>query len=172
MTQPGADWDRLGRYLAGELSPAEAGEVQRWLSENGDDARVLAALDGATRGLPASRPVDVELALGKVKARLARQATPWTKYVPWLAAAALVLAVGSQLMRDREAVRPTTPTVAYSTGVGARDSVVLADGSHVVLGPGTRIAVQGRDVELSGGEAFSASSTTTPGRSPCALAEP
>src|SRR5689334_4361584 len=95
MTQPGTDWDRLGRYVAGELSPAEAGEVQRWLVENKDDAKVLAALDAATRNLPASQSVDVEAALRRVKLRLAPKGRPWQQYAIWATAATIVITVAS-----------------------------------------------------------------------------
>src|SRR6185436_310937 len=90
MTQPGTAWDRLGRYVSGELSPAEAGAVQRWLVENSKDAKVLAALDAATKNLPASQPVDVEAALRKVKGRIA-PGTPWRQYASWAAAAVFIL---------------------------------------------------------------------------------
>jgi transmembrane sensor len=155
MTDKGADWDRLGRYVAGELSPAEAGEVQRWLSENAHDDKVLAALAQATANLPASKSVDVEGALLKVKARIAANAPApsWGRYLAWAAAAAIVVAVGSRFVRTSG---PAASTVnrEYSTGVGARDSIVLADGSRVILGPGTRIVAGDRDIELTAGEAF------------------
>ena len=150
MTQPGTDWDRLGRYVAGELSSAEAGEVQAWLADNAHDAKVLAALDAATRNLPASRPVDVEAALRQVKLRLAPR-TPWRQYATWAAAAVVVLAVGAVWRANTGggAVALATPST-YATGIGARDSVVLADGSRILIGPASRVTVSGRDVELAG----------------------
>lgn len=147
MTQPGADWDRLGRYVAGELSPAEAGEVERWLAENAEDAKMLAALNAGTRNLPASRPVDVEAALRQVKARLAPR-TPWRMYAALAAAAVIVAIVGSQVAGDRSG--DITSSTEYSTSVGQRDSVVLDDGSRVLLGPASRVTVSGREVLLTG----------------------
>jgi len=153
MTQPSADWDRLGRYVAGELSPAEAGEVQRWLAENGKDANVLAALDAATRNLPASKPVDVEAALRRVKGRLAPK-KPFLQYVAWAAAAAIVIAIGTwRYWPILDSIDATAPK-EFATGIGARDSITLDDGSRVILGPASRIVVNGRDVELTTGEAF------------------
>ncbi len=153
MTQPSADWDRLGRYMAGELSPAEAGEVQHWLAANAKDGRVLAALDEATRDLPAPKAVDVEAALRRVKGRLA-PAPAWRQYAMWAAAAAVVAAIGMQMARSSPTTVSSAAVAAYSTPVGARDSVVLADGSRVILGPASRIVVRDRDVELASGEAF------------------
>src|SRR5688572_6656434 len=62
------DWEKIGRFLAGESSPDEAAEVRRWMEDNKGDAQLLAALDGAARR--ASMPsVEVENALIRVKAR-------------------------------------------------------------------------------------------------------
>jgi transmembrane sensor len=156
MTTPGTDWDRLGRYMAGELSPAEAGEVQRWLSENANDATVLAALDAATRNMPSTKPVNVEAALRRVKARLAPRA-PWQRYAGWAAVAAaavVVIAVGVNALRGPAQPSSSATVVGYSTAVGTRDSITLADGSRVILGPASRIEVRDRDVVLTTGEAF------------------
>lgn len=151
MTQPGADWDRLGRYVAGELTTAEAEEVERWLAENAKDARVLAALDAATGNMPASRPVDVEAALRRVKARLEAKTT-WRRYAVWAAVAATVVLVAGTIWRAKAGTGVATPaaTASYSTSIGQRDSVVLADGSRILLGPASRVAVSGREVRLTG----------------------
>jgi len=151
MTQPGTDWDRLAKHVAGELTPAEAGEVQHWLAANAQDAKVLGALDAATRNLPASAPVDVDAALRRVKLRLAPK-TPWRQYATWAAAAAVLIAIGLAV-RTPSAGRAAAPR-EYATAVGARDSVLLTDGSRVILGPATRIVVNGRTVELTSGEAY------------------
>ncbi len=154
MTTPGADWDRLGRYLAGELSPAEAGEVRRWLAENAKDDAAFAALAAATTNLQASRVVDVEGALRRVKARIAvkESVAPWRQYAGWAAAAAVVLAIG--LWTTRSAPNTVIVEREFATSVGARDSITLDDGSRVILGPASRIVVRGRNVDLTTGEAF------------------
>ncbi|HEX7938427.1 MAG TPA: FecR domain-containing protein [Gemmatimonadaceae bacterium] len=153
MTHTGADWDRLGRYVSGELPPAEAGEVERWLADHASDAQALAALDAATRKVAATRPVDVERALRRVKVRLAPR-TPWRQYATWAAAAAVVLVAGTMWRRNASEVSPPVPAREFATNVGARDSVVLGDGSRVILGPATRIRVSGREVDLATGEAL------------------
>lgn len=95
----------------------------------------------------------------------------WSRRVSGLAAAAgLVIAAGFGAWRLSDAGSPTTPVgtgetaVAasgrvFNTAVGVRDSVVLADGSHVVLAPGSRLTVASdfatsRAVELEGAAFF------------------
>lgn len=98
MTQPTADWEKIGRYLAGESSPAEAAEVERWLAENPVEAKAQRALDGAVRKVSPAESGDVERALRAVKARpapgrkrsAARLAT-FVKRVEYLAAAAAII---------------------------------------------------------------------------------
>lgn len=158
MTGPSADWDKLGRYLAGESSPDEVAEVRRWLETHPSDARVIAALEAATKQVTPERIVDVEAALRLVKSRPA-SSTPtspsrfarYSMRVETIAAAAAILLVaGVLLFRRTETVRPPTAEVTFSTGIGQRDSVRLEDGSTVLLGPASRIVVRDRYVELSG----------------------
>jgi len=131
--------------------------------------------------------IDVEAALKRVavrrdeaaqsKPRLVPAATPerpsqrrlpaarsvtWTWRRPALAAAAIgVVALGALVWRSRT---PTAPSAVASaprqvmTGVGQRDSVRLADGSRVLLGPMSRLTVLAegatRTVELRGDAFF------------------
>jgi transmembrane sensor len=152
MTGPTLDWDKLGRYLAGEASPDEAAAMRRWLEEHPSDAQVVAALDTATKGLAPER-IDVEAALRRVKTR-ARARSLW-RYVSVAVAATVVLAVGVLVTRRNVERNAATVRHAYFTQVGGRDSVALADGSWVVLGPASRLVVRGRDVELTGQAYFS-----------------
>lgn len=151
MTGPTLDWDKLGRYLAGEASPDEAAAMRRWLEEHPSDARVVAALDTATKGLAPER-IDVEAALRRVKTR-ARARSLW-RYVSFAVAATVVLAAGLLVTR-RNVERAATVRHVYLTEVGGRDSVTLTDGSWVVLGPASRLVVRGRDVEVTGEAYFS-----------------
>lgn len=152
-TSPTPDWETLGRYLAGESSPDEAAAVRRWLDEHPSDARVIAALDAATKNLsPAGeggRDVDVEAALRRVKTRAKRTVRRW--YVGVAAAAAVAL-FALLLGRTRGDQTPTDAQ-AYATATGGRDTVFLGDGSHIIMAPSTRLVVTERDVELAG-EAF------------------
>lgn len=157
MTEPSADWDKLGRYLAGESSPGEAAEVRRWLETHPSDARVLAALDAATRQISAER-VDVEAALRRVKGRPvaaapkspARFARYSMRVEAIAAAAAILLVAGVFLFRRIDVARQPATLITYSTGIGQRDSIQLSDGTTVLLGPASRVAVRNRHVELTG----------------------
>jgi transmembrane sensor len=159
------NWERIGRYLAGEATPEEAAEVRRWLDEHRSDAELVAAVDRLTRAVRSGRTIDVEMALRTVKTR----PTPARPRIPvraqgrlrrWMtqaevlaAAAAIILVAGVAVFDDlRETLRGGAP-VTYSTTVGQRDSVRLEDGSLVLLGPASRVAVRGREVDLTG-EAF------------------
>lgn len=157
MTGPNADWEKLGRYLAGELAPTEAAEVRRWLDAHPADARALAALDEATKRIAPSTKVDVDAALRRVKTRV-RPATPW-RYAGLAAAAAVLLVAGTLWVILGRVSQSPPEAMAYATGIGARDSVVLGDGSRVLLGPASRLVVQGegggREVELTGEAYFS-----------------
>ena len=165
MTSPGMNWERIGRYLAGEASREEAAEVRRWLDEHRSDAEVVAAVDRLSRAIRAGHPVDVEAALRSVKGRptpsRARVAVAapgrlrrWMTQTEVLAAAAAIILVAGVFLFDqvRDIVRGDR-ILSYSTSVGQRDSVRLEDGSLILLGPATRVAVRGREVDLTG-EAF------------------
>ena len=164
MTSPGMDWDRIGRYLAGEASREEAAEVRRWLDEHRSDAELVSAVERLTRAIRGGRPVDVEAALRSVKTRQTpRQriavASPgrlrrWMTQTEVMAAAAAIILVAGVALFDqaRDLVRGGAQ-LSHSTSVGQRDSVRLEDGSLIVLGPASRVAVRGREVDLTG-EAF------------------
>ncbi|HET9002571.1 MAG TPA: FecR domain-containing protein, partial [Gemmatimonadaceae bacterium] len=127
--------------------------------------------------------VDVEAALRKVHRRMAepaeavvampsparrlridrieRAAAPasrrWRLIGSLAAAAALVLtAIGIWNARRASGVAPTATAMTWSTAVGERDSVRLADGSTVILGPSSELDVAAgygaseREVELRG----------------------
>jgi transmembrane sensor len=176
------DWDAIARHHAGESVGDEARRVAAWLDANPADAAMLAALDAivATRAgaLSAAEP-DVEAALRNVRARM--HAADAARVIPFpgpgaatgrpspvrrwitggIAAAAAVTALAVGLAR-----RPTDPAAAGTprgaagsvivTAVGVRDSVRLADGTRVILGPSSRLAVSpgydhgAREVTLDG----------------------
>lgn len=129
MSEPVPTPEQLGRFLAGESPPNEEDAVRRWLAERSD------------------RPVDVQAALVRVKARTVSE-TPFTPRFIALAAAAVLLMVAGAIVAELGAHRPVT--VSRATTIGERDSVILADGSRILLGPGTRVAVSDREVELNG----------------------
>lgn len=169
----GLDWEAVGRYLAGECTADEAAAVRRILDRSPADAAFVAMLQRAV--LPASsEPVEVEGALVRVHARLdesaalplvpGRKASWWMgsrSVAPGLAlAAALTLMIGGALVwravrAPAEALVAEGASQRITTGVGQSDTVHLADGSTVVLGPASvldaDIGVSGeRRVTLSG----------------------
>ena len=151
------DWEKLGRYLAGESSPEEAATIRRWLEEHKADANLIAALDNGAR-MAAASDVDVEAALRRVKARAKTGLTRAGLRLTVFAAVAAALAIAAVLVprtkgRDGDTARPTD-RVAFETRVGQRDSVQLPDSTLVVLGPDSRVRYSvdagARSVELEG----------------------
>jgi transmembrane sensor len=164
------DWDAIARFLAGESPAEEASRVSAWLAAHPADRRLVERL-GEAAAVPVA-DVDVESALNSVHARM--QAAPaakrltvvrsngsrWPKsfVVPSLLAAAAAAFAVIVLRRAPEADHPAAATVAqvYTTAVGQRDSITLSDGSHVILGPDSRLTVASdygstaRSVELRG----------------------
>jgi transmembrane sensor len=164
------DWDALARYLAGESTAEEADAMGRWLAERPDRAELVAALDRSFGRLAYRAPedLDVEAALRGVRARrdrpdvrpsrdparpspsvrrhpFAPRPARWTTYRLRAAAAVAAIAAGSTLFwwSRGEDARRDAPALAqtYTTAVGQRDSLRLPDGTRVLLGPGSRLAV-------------------------------
>lgn len=160
------EWTLAARYVAGELPDVEAAAVRARLRAAGGEGEFLEALRSARPG--ASRPrVDVEAALRSVRARMdvpavrRRQGPPTATL--WRAAAAVVAIAGIGYVATRTAPKSAPPLAAaptiHQTPAGVRDSVVLADGSRVLLGPGSRLTVpasfdSARVVTLDGVAAF------------------
>jgi transmembrane sensor len=151
------DWDAIARFLAGESSVEEAASVQRWLEANPVERELLTRLDTAVTTDPAA-DVDVELALARVHARMDKTVQPpqlalergpvparWRTITAGALLAAAAVAGVMFTMRPSAAPVATTPTTlaarTYTTRVGERDSVKLADGSRVLLGPDSRLTV-------------------------------
>jgi transmembrane sensor len=180
------DWDALARYIAGESTPAERRAVEAWLEERPERARLVGALRQSIDGLAvdtAADDVDVEAALRRVHERMgepaegvvampsparrlridrveragAHASRRWRVIGSLAAAAAPVLvAIGIWNERRPAGVAAAPTAMTYATAVGERDSVRLADGSTVILGPSSRLDVAAgygafvREVELNG----------------------
>ncbi|HEX8849779.1 MAG TPA: FecR domain-containing protein [Gemmatimonadaceae bacterium] len=158
------DWEAIARYLAGESAPAEARAVRLWLDARPDRAAVVEALDRSIARLAAvDASVDLDAALARVHARMdaprvvpiAHRAPAWRRPAAWLAAAAVVVIVAVGVARTRG----HSDVVAASelrTPVGGIDTLRLADGSRIVLGPDSRVTVaagygqRSREVTLVG----------------------
>ena len=181
---PDARWEASARPVAGESDPTESAAVEAWLTAHPEDAE-LAALVKARVDRAEQRSivsVNTEAALASVHARMdarpasapslkverggaprlapsAAAASPSNRWrgIAVAAAAGLVAVVGISQWRSRGA--NDTPR-EYRTAVGQRDSVRLADGTTVVLAPGSRLTVAAnyndgpRDVTLEGAAFF------------------
>lgn len=168
--------------------PADAAVVtslDALLSPCAADARLAAGLSDDM--LAFGRPLDVQLALTQLHAKIdalgnspalaepggrtsvpakKRSALSGTSHtstgrrVLWGIAALLVSAVGITSWRTRSSGDPALAALTYTTPVGAGDSVLLSDGTHVILGPGSRLTVatnygaRDRAVELEGAGLF------------------
>ena len=183
------DWDALARFFAGESSAAEAEAASRWLAEHPEEAEKFASLNAVTARMaesPASGEVDVDAAWMRMAAKLdepvvavpagrpvARPA-PATKvsaFAPrrsvWRspalrAAAAIALVAGGWAIVKLNSIADFAPAepATFATEAGQRDSVVLADGTRVILGPGSSLRTEmgygdpDRDVHLEGEALF------------------
>ncbi|HET7231741.1 MAG TPA: FecR domain-containing protein [Longimicrobium sp.] len=173
-----AAWQQVARLLAGETTPEEAAGLRREMAGHPGRAELVSALDAALQPLrPDAHPdVDVEAALASVMARrdqpvltverggaadvpaarpmrMAPRQTSWWNAGVLRAAAAVLLLVAGALVWRALSSRGTAVAARYATPVGARQELRLADGSQVVLGPGSRMAVSGDDgrrVQLDG----------------------
>lgn len=198
LSDEGADWEAVARYLAGESSDAEAEVVGAWLAAHPSDAAFFEVVGRAFPAPPASdgeADIDVERALASVKERMdpaaGRERSParrdryvshpgrprrmsdtgarpgagagratWSRWpLPALVAAAAVLVATLLVWRPRPPATAGGTRIAareFVTRVGERDSVLLGDGTRVVLGPDSRLVVAAgygaarRDVELRG----------------------
>lgn len=180
MSTETTNWEAIARYLAGESPAGEQASVRQWLAANPADAKAVAALDDVL-GRVTLRPealsqIDTEAALAGVKARrnqpeltvvrgrgrvstMGRAITDWK---PLAAAAAVVIAVGALVWSRSAPDLPVTTIAArtLTTPVGGRDSLVLPDGSQVMLGPGSSLIMaqgygqQERRISISGEALF------------------
>jgi transmembrane sensor len=153
-------WEAVARVAAGEATPREQLALRAHLEAHPERAALLDALDGAVNRYAAVRPaVDVEAALVRVMARRDRRPAAQPAWVRPLMriAAVLVVALGVSLLW--RTIRSSEPPLVYVTAAGQSRTVMVADGSVIRLGPGSRLAVSGdygrpsRQVELQG-EAF------------------
>ena len=157
MTGHSLDWEKLGRYLAGESSPEEKAAVERWLAEHPSDAHVVAALDTATSNIAPAQPVDVEAALRSVKRRMhapaAAKPARWRASIGLAAAVAVLIAVSLIARRTPSDSIRGGARQSFATAVGQRRDVRLRDGTNITLGPLSTLTVRGREATLAG-EAF------------------
>lgn len=168
------DWDAIARYLAGESPADEVGAVRAWLEANPLDRAVIDRIDAIASVEPAA-DIDVEAALASVHRRMARPERPSLRVerggagrtpapdgtrrfaigLAMAAAAAAAFVIVARRSPEQQAIA----VKSYVTGVGQRDSVLLADGTLVVLGPQSTLSVpstyaETRSVRLTGDAYF------------------
>ena len=156
------DWEALARYVAGEGTADERAIVAKMLTEQPARAALVDMLSqvGKIRDTAAPTPAEIEAALANVRLRAAHDARTATvprrsamvsldsyrsqwKTARFAAAAAVLVVVGASLVWRLGIT--SLPAVAearsYATAAGAMDSLALPDGSRVLLGPGSRLAL-------------------------------
>jgi len=179
--------DDLSSYVNGTLSPAEMTRVEHWIGEHPDRHAFIGVLARARLGR-ATDATDADLSkrvgeISKVLAdRIARShvgahgehasrsraprtgpTKAWWIGALMTAGVGAVLAIGIGTMHHpSSAVRPP---VRYATRPAQRATVVLEDGSRIIMAPQTMLSiVQGRDgareVSLTGQARFEIASST------------
>src|SRR5579885_347917 len=166
------DWDAIARFLAGESTPAEAAAVRAWLDAHPRERDLLERLDAAVASQPnvADADIDVDAALARVHERMTASAARPTLTVERgggrrnrvaVVSAALAAAAASAviLLHNNSTDTQRHEAHTYATAVGQRDSVLLADGSRVTLGPRSTLVVPAgfathRAVKLTGDAYF------------------
>ncbi len=156
------DYERIARYLAGELSPVELAETERWLSEDQDRRSAVASMRAGWEAARSPRTWDVDQGWSRLSARLAesvetvpargaRDVVPLASRRPWwrsgtrlmqVAAAAVLIAgtavlwptLRSRLDGGPGPVVATNGVVRVATQAGERRTFDLPDGSRVILG--------------------------------------
>lgn len=179
-----ADWDAIGRFVAGESDAAEALVVEAWLLQHPLDAGVVTLVQARAARFAAQGDlrVDTDGALSRVRAKMAEEAPALTvvrggatmrgatvraaEKATWMrtwrgaalaAAAGVAMYVGVTRWEGRRAL---VDAKVFATNVGARDSITLSDGTRVILAPGSRLTVAAgygtstREVTLDGAAFF------------------
>jgi transmembrane sensor len=154
---------------AARFEAIEAG-IQRISADLNADIDVEAALKRVAVRRDEAAQSKPRLVPAATTERSARKPLPATRSttrswrIPAIAAAAVgVIALGTLVWRSRSTTAPSVVASAprqVMTGVGQRDSVRLADGSRVLLGPMSKLTIGGgyggatRTVELRGDAFF------------------
>jgi transmembrane sensor len=154
------DYAKLGRFLAGECSDAEASEVREWLEDPANQRAFERLSQIWRRTAPIPPHWDEDAAWTKLATHLDRSASKvlalrdgrqiaslavkrWLLRRPVMlsasAAALAVLAISGYAWITRARHQPTVPLREVATRHGQRAALDLPDGSRVVLAPGSRV---------------------------------
>src|SRR5687768_8668644 len=117
-----------------------------------------------------NHPIDVDRARARVMAHvrsdvLGRRTQLLVRYAGLAASLLIVSAAAYVLSGNRSWSSIATSTKApnsktFSTGIGQRANVKLADGSVVIIAPATTLRVLGRSIDLSGEAIFTVTQRT------------
>lgn len=142
-----------------------------WLARDAHQADLVAALERTIGRLAFTSPPDLDVE-GALRRAAARRDAPPVRDIPlapWLrialpAAAAVALLFGGGLLwRFIRGSPATLPAQAYRSPTGRSDSLVLRDGTRVLLGPASELTLAAgygeghRDVDLRGEALFDVS---------------
>jgi len=151
------DWERIARFVTGEVSPGEIESTKRWVEADPHRLEVVRLLESIVRNVAhddrARADIDVEDALKKVKGRFGE-----AKVIPIaprieapskrslsaflrIAAAAVIIIGGITIWQRKSSADLEASGKIYATAVGERREVLLRDGTRVLLGPTSRLIV-------------------------------
>jgi len=163
--------DRIGQYLAGELSPELAAEVRAYLERHPGRRGVMAGVAAAAHGDDMAARPSIDAAHARLMTRLDQlgrtaDATDQpalyrlnglrSRWISLGVATSLLIAlIGLGVRWERSTTRMMSARV-YATGAGQRMTITLADRTRITLAPRTSLTVAAgfgdanRDVALSG----------------------
>ncbi len=167
------DWERLDRYVSGRGTPDELMMLERWV-EASPELRALARAMQAVGQVPGepAQLWDEEAAWRRVARRMRWFTRPGAggfrttrRWIAWAAAAGVIATAGATLaLLDwqsrlaRGHVLAAAPVREVVTRRGERTAFNLADGTRVMLGAESRLAIpasynvagSGRELQLEG----------------------
>lgn len=169
------DWDRLERFVSSRGTPEELAALERWV-ESSPELRALVEAMRAVGRVPgeAAQAWDEEVAWRRVARRMRWFARPGAgggldrrrpRWIAWATAAAVIVSGGAtvalldwQSRVERNRMLAAAPAREVVTRRGERTAFNLADGTRVMLGAESRLAIPasynlpgaGRELQLEG----------------------
>jgi len=155
------DWDLVERFLAGECDEVEIDALRRWVASDPQNEKLLAELEAAwSEAGQTERRFDSSAAWKHIAPGIRRgpalrvvkssgavdRSSTWRPlYRRWGLAAAVVLAASAAVLArsiiDRPGARAVAQERTFTSPRGHRTDIALADGTHVILGPGSVLHV-------------------------------
>lgn len=160
------DWSLIERYLSGAATPGDHARLDAWVADQPERRIALDVLQSrwdAARSPQTGPDRETESALRAMHNRMAVRGVSVRSYAPYRGPAVrrplvvgvgAVLAAGVALVFALRIAGSRAPGVLYATGRAERETVTLADGSRITLGPVSRIRItltnSARNVALDG----------------------